>query len=415
MNGWSGRYPAISGIAYGSGALAVLALTLLVLVPAKPDPDHVWRSIQDDLKAGKLDRAEPAMGRLLRLRPATDEHWMVLGQIALARGRDAEALEHLARVSDDYPMAARARTWEGTIELKNQRARKAEAAFLQALRLDPHDTTARRELIRLYCIQRRRRELNKQFAALSRETVLNFNQMLLWSSSLATSWDPDEVRPMLEGFVKADPDDRTSRLVLAEALRRARRSDDVDAVLSRLPSSDPEVRAIRARIAFSRGDIAEVERLSRDHPDEHPVLARVSDADLALSRRDLPAARKHLSAALAADPRNRSVLYQLGDTLVKLGDVKEGRRYLAASRAHDSLYALFERLEEPGGRDDAPLLAAVAGASLGVGLRAEARAWYLLALERDPANPDVQKALYRLEHAQADSVAESADLHARDF
>ena len=67
------------------------------------------------------------MGRLLQLRPASDKDWMVLGQIAIARGREAEALETLARVSDGYPLAAKARTWEGSIELRNQRARKAEA------------------------------------------------------------------------------------------------------------------------------------------------------------------------------------------------------------------------------------------------------------------------------------------------
>jgi tetratricopeptide (TPR) repeat protein len=397
MRGRSRRNPAIIRLAWISGTVVVLALVLFAVARVKPDPDQLWLSVQEDWKAGRFDRAQAAMDQLLRLRPATDEHDMVLAQLAMARGRDAEALGHLARIGDGSPAAARARTLEGRIELRNRRARRAEAAFLRAVRLDPDDPVLRRDLILLYCMQRRRRELSEQFAALSRLTPLDFNQMLLWSSSLAASWDPSETAPIMEGFVKADPDDHLSRLTLAEAFRRLQRIDDVKAVLSPLPSSDPEVRAILARIAEARGDTGEVERLTGDDADRHPVLARMH-ASLDLSRGEPRTAIKHLRAAAAADPHNRAVLYQLGDTLIRLGDVDEGRRYVSASKQHDALYDLLERVEEPGARDDARMLAQVAGASHRVGLRAEARNWYLLALRLDPTEAEIQKALYRLDH-----------------
>ncbi len=131
-------------------------------------------------------------------------------------------------------------------------------------------------------------------------------------------------------------------------------------------------------------------------PIGHPVLARMR-ASLALSRRDLRAAIKHLRAAAAADPHNCAVLFQLGDTLIRLGNVEEGRRYLSASKDHDALYELLERIEEPGARDDARLLAQIADASLRVGLRTEARSWYMLALQLDPTRTEIQKALYYLD------------------
>ena len=173
---------------------------------------------------------ETSLNRLLELRPAADEQWLVLGQLAMTKGKDGLALESLARVSDRHPMAAGARIWEGTIELENQRARKAEAAFLRALRLDPRDTTARRQLISLYCIQSA--GVNFPSSSLcSRADCSQLRSDDALGSSLASSWDPDEVCAMLERFVKADPDDRISRLVLAEALRRLRRPDDVEADL----------------------------------------------------------------------------------------------------------------------------------------------------------------------------------------
>jgi tetratricopeptide (TPR) repeat protein len=407
MRGWSSRIPGIIRLAWVPAAIVVLALAFVLLASARRDPDQLWRSIQEDVKAGRLDRAEAAMRRLLRLRPATDDQWLVLGQLAMARGRDGEALEHLARVSDGHPMAVRARTWEGTIELKNQRARKAEEAFLRALQLDPRDLTPRRNLVLLYCMQRRRRELSEQFAALSRLTMLSFKQMMLWGSSLAASWDPSEVRPILEGYVKADPDDRSSRLTLAEALRRLRKIEELEEVLKCLPSSDPEVRAIRARIAADRGDEDEVERLTSDDPDEHPVLARMR-ARLALSRRDLPAACKHLRAALAVNPHDRDALFKLGDALIRSGNIDEGRRYVSVAKDHDTLYALFEQAADPGGSDNVHLLKSIADTSLRIGLRDEARAWYLLALERDPSSEDTQRAIYRLEHPEAGPVGAGA-------
>ena len=78
---------------------------------------------------------------------------------------------------------------------------------------------------------------------------------------------------------------------------------------------------------------------------------------------------------------------------------------MSASKEHDKLYELLERVEEPGARDDAQLLAQVADASLRVGLRAEARNWYLLALQLDPTKAEIQKAIYRLDHEESAPLA----------
>ena len=161
--------------------------------------------------------------------------------------------------------------------------------------------------------------------------------MLLWSSSLASSWDPSEAAPPLEEFVKADPGDRHSRLTLAEALRRLRCVDEARSVLGPLPAGDPEVRAILAQVAAARGDDRELERLTGDDADRHPVLARMR-ARLDLSRRDLPAAIAHLRAAAAADQHNRAVLFQLGDNLTRQGNGDEGRKYVPAARNLDALH-----------------------------------------------------------------------------
>lgn len=63
------------------------------------------------------------------------------------------------------------------------------------------------------------------------------------------------------------------------------------------------------------------------------------------------------------------------------------------------------RFGEPGAPNDAQLLTRVAVTSLRVGLRAQPRNWYLLALRLDPTDSEVRRALYRLDHEEAISLA----------
>ena len=53
--------------------VAALAGACAVVSRPERDPDRLWRSVSDDLRAGRLDRAEATMRRLVELRPATED------------------------------------------------------------------------------------------------------------------------------------------------------------------------------------------------------------------------------------------------------------------------------------------------------------------------------------------------------
>ena len=79
----------------------------------------------------------------------------------------------------------------------------------------------------------------------------------------------------LERYVDADPDDRWSRLALAENYRRMGRSEDARAALSGLPRSQPEVIDVLARIELDRQAVDEAEQLLATGPVDDPQLARL--------------------------------------------------------------------------------------------------------------------------------------------
>ena len=79
----------------------------------------------------------------------------------------------------------------------------------------------------------------------------------------------------LERYIEADPDDRWSRLALAENYRRMGRSDDALAALAGLPRDEPEVIDMLARIELDRQDVNKAEQLVATGPVDDPLLARL--------------------------------------------------------------------------------------------------------------------------------------------
>jgi tetratricopeptide (TPR) repeat protein len=380
--------------------LAALGATCAILVRPDRDPNRLLRSARSELRAGRFDRAESTMRRLLALRPATEDDWFTMAQLAMATGRTNEALDDLAHVPDSHALAAQARLWEGQLELRRQRAAAAESSLRRAIEIDASLVAARRELVYLYGVQRRCHEPSAEFATLAEVAPMSFDQVSLWCLIGIAPWDPREVQPILAAFVQADPFDRASRLALAEAYGSLGQYEDVEAVLKHLPVTDPGARAILARIAVDRGDAPTVESLVANGPDDHPIL-QLYRGQLALLRRDLPAAVGHFRKWTAADPHDRARLHMLGDALVKSGKLVEGELYLQAARDHEVLYKLIDRASTAEGRQNLSLLKDLGAAYQRVGLIPEAKAWYKLALARDPADPGVQVALYHLGAAAA--------------
>ncbi len=243
--------------------------------------------------AGHWDRAEGrARSQLERLRPRTGLDWLLDAQLATAEGRLDDALAAIGRIPDDHPIAGQAHLLAGRIERQRRRIRKAEAAFRRALAIKPGLIDAHKELIYILGIQSRRREVDAEFRALGRLTTLTHHDLFTWALTHFTQWNPDIVQD-LDGFIKADPEDRYSRLAVVELLlERPDVESYITRILEPLPDSDSDALALRINLAFNLGRFDEAERLLAAAPTDHPRISRIR-GEMALRRRDLDAAIRH--------------------------------------------------------------------------------------------------------------------------
>jgi tetratricopeptide (TPR) repeat protein len=356
------------------------------------DPDRVRREAESDLQAGRYERAAAS---LAGLRDPIPRDTILKARAEKALGRPDAALADLAGVPDGDPAAPEARLLAGEIELRRDRIRRAEESLLAALALDPTLVPAHRQLVYIYGMLLRRREINAHFLALSRLTPMAFDNVFHWCMARNTVWEPHERAEDLRRFVAADPADRWSRVALAETLRQIGRRQEASGLLSVLPELDPDARAVRARIALDRGDDPAAEALLAGGPADHPELARLRGR-FALAHRDGPAAVRHFRAAHAAEPDDRDTIFGLGTALALVGDRTAAAPFLRDAKAFDTLGALLTRAANPANQRDPVLLRALGAACEAVHRLPEARAWYNLAVQINPLDDEAQKALYRL-------------------
>ncbi len=375
----------------------VLAI-LFILLSFKLDfanPDQVWAEAEAAVRAGRFDLAQRALTRLSRLRPPTSLDWLLRAQIATGLGHDDLALEALARVESSNPMAAQARLLAGRIELRQHRLRRAEASLRAALEREPGLVEAHKELVYIFGIQLRKRELDSEFKALSRLTQLSHHDLFTWGLTHFTDWDPG-IATELEAAVSVDPDDRHSRLALANLLfDHPEEEERVLTTLAALPRDDPDAAALRIELNLVHGRIDAAIASLEQAPSGHPRLARLRGR-VALLRNEPAAAIRHFREALSGQPYDRAVIAELGKSLILTGNRPAAQEYQTRARRLDDVYSLINRVNRPD-RENQPFdLTRLGQACEAAELREEARGWYQLAIAREPLDAQAQQGLRRL-------------------
>ena len=317
----------------------------------------------------------------------------------MARGglrRPDQALADLAKIPDDDPAAPRRACWPGRSSCGGTASAWRQRRCWPRSRWTRHSSRRTGELVYIDGMLLRRRELNEHFQALARLAPMTFDEVFSWCLTRNTVWEPHERARVPEEVRRGGP----GRPLVARGPGRDPAPDRPNemrrpSVLSVLPESDPDARAVRARIALDRGDDRAVEAILAGGPADHPELARLR-GQFALAHRDGPAAVRHFRAAYAALPDDRDTVFGLGTALALVGDHAAAAPFLRDSKAYDTLGALLTRAANPANHNDAALMRALGAACEAVHRLPEARAWYNLAVQTNPLDEEAQKALYRL-------------------
>jgi tetratricopeptide (TPR) repeat protein len=383
--------------------LALLAGCLIAAagfaVRPRSDPDRLWADAERSFLAGDWPRARALLRKIETIRPKGPLDWVLEAQLDTAEGHFTEAFAALARVPDSHAIAPQAHLLAGRLHRQLHCVRKAEGEFRAALRLKPALIDARKELIYVLGIQSRRREIDAEFHELARLTPLTHHDLFTWALTHFTHWNPDIVDD-LDMFIKADPEDRYSRLAVVELiLERPEVESYIERILQPLPNSDLDALALRITLAFNLGRIDEAEKLLGLAGDRrHPRIARIR-GEIALRRHDLDLAIKQFQEARSGEPYDRVSPMQLAQAYQLKGDRAAADAILEGVKRLNRVYNLIIRVKSPKAANQTTDLAELGEAFEQAGLSEEARGWYRLAVIIDPLDSNAQRGLHRLAQA----------------
>ena len=241
------------GVALAIAVPVLFGILVAGRILSSPNAEELWKRALADMRARRWNDARTGLDQLERLRPPTSREWALRAEIAEHEGDSRAALEALHHVPEEHAIAPEALYMVGLIERRNNRLRHAEAAYRRALARDPRLIKAHKELIYILGMQFRRREVDAEFKALSRLTPLTHHDLFVWCLTHFIVWGPDSA-VNLEAFIRADPDDRYSRLALATLLvAQPGQEAKVEQLLAPLPPDDPEAMALRVELKLNHG------------------------------------------------------------------------------------------------------------------------------------------------------------------
>lgn len=409
----SKRRPAIL-ILLGALMVAMIgAAALGVLRADRPVP--ALSSIRALARAKQFDRAMAELEVYLRAHPRDSAAHLLMGQLATEPPdpRPDVALEHLARLRPPGPKeAARVRFFEGKAQYFKGRYDLAEAAWSEALRLDPAVPEAGWTLIDLLDKEGRVPEAHEIGMKLIEvePDPLDRARILLNLARL----DIDIVNPasqviMFGPLAREHPENLALNLTLGQALVRDSRGAEgvevLEASVRRFPDSAEAWDAWLTGLAgaFRPDRLAEeFERLPRSMAGD-PRFAE-HEGMVAQNARDWPRAVRAFRRAAEFEPYNGILWYRLRGALRQ---VKEPDELERVNRWYTSFEEAFKRMRPA-------YYEAVAIPTLGVsphpelyhqladlrermGRPDEARAWHRLVLRDDPADAISLAALRRLQ------------------
>jgi tetratricopeptide (TPR) repeat protein len=394
-------------------ACLALAVSLGFLGGSAGAGVYVWsfrwlNRARGNVDAGKANRAESDLRQFLKLHPRHPEGRLLLGLVLGHQRHWADAIEQFRQVPNCMPEAVEARWREGDAWFMMNRLADSEQALRKALELDPNHVESYRVLILLYRWQDRELEAQELlWHAFDRIPMSDRPGFLAeWFRIRYAQFQQEQILQRLRSSLQAQPDDVDSAIALAHWSYRDKKLNIARDLLEQCVERRPEIVQGRAVLIACYLDLGEGDRaaeLLRQWPAEQYEYRYWSlfgrwqheyghNYELAVAS---------LARALTERPDDWETRFRLAQCLGRQGQRLESECQMAEAlrireaTSHDNVKVLLDKI--------LPALALPSSRfRLGkfyeiVGYPREARCWYELALEVDPAHEASLMAISRLE------------------
>ena len=347
-------------------ALAVVFVTLLAAGIAmglgsigRPFPS--LDGLDPLLANRQFDKVEKRLEQYLSIHPENVAANMLMAQVALAREdqKPRIALQHLKRIkARDRGTRAIVLLNEGKAYSALERYDRAEAAWKEALRVDPRVPEAGWALLGLYYVQGRRADVHRLGMSLFASEPDRRDRVQLLLELVRQDVQelaPESIVTTFESVVLEHPDDLYSSITLGVALIRNSRFEEGLSVLRGLVNRSAANADAWDALLLGLDEASQFNELATALARLPTNLAADSRFEryrgtVAQDRRDWSAAVTAYLHAWQADPADARVLFRLGQALRAAGRLREAEQLdpkIRAAREARSQVRHFTRKRMP--------------------------------------------------------------------
>lgn len=383
------------------------------------DTNRMFRQARLLAEAGNASDAIPLLDEVLSHSPHHAKALLYRGQLAADAGDPDTAIQFFNRVrNEDTREAGTARYLAATAWYAKRNAVLAEQQFLASIALHPTFLRPRESLVKLYYIQVRPTDLQRQLDAIRK--VRDWNLEELFASQLAwfTSSLPLENIAILEEFVAANPADVVSRIALARHYLTQDRTREAIDLLHQTESHEPDNLTVHGLLGECHLKLADTETAWRQFEHDTPAASNPAAWWRALGRCAAEAelwseAVSALSYVVADNPNDYEAAYLLGIAAKRCGQNQLSETQLENARMTQKLAsAALILLKTDRKREDVLTTAILDVGRLLLDLRrpTEALPWLSMFLSLRPQHQEAQS-LWQLANSQ---IGDSRTLFASD-
>ena len=273
-------------------------------------------------RAGQVDKAIQALTRVVNENPLSVQGRLALAQAYVAARDMSRAIDALQEIVDDEPRVA---NMLGQFQEQAGRLKDAADSYTKALSVAPNsrELKVRRIAALLGAKDFQRAADFAAQAQMQHPDDLRFPQ--LRAHALQQSGDTLRAIGVLEPVARANPNDATTQLSLADLYTNAGRKPDAERTVRQLvaiaPGNADALNYLGYLLAESGRQLDEAIRLVRKALDLEPNNPNYLDSlGWAYYRRgDYDDAEKYITPAAQQMPRNATVQEHYGDVLAKRG------------------------------------------------------------------------------------------------